>query len=206
MIHRWLPIAFLLLAGCAGPAVVPVASPERTWQARQALLAGLSDWSLAGRLGISDEETAWQLKLFWRQRAGRFDIDLAGPFGAGAVKLHGDGQHVVLRDGEGHRWQARDAQQLLWQHTGIRMPVDGLAWWIRGLPTPRQDRRKLVLDAAGRIAELTEDGWRIRFQEYMVVDGLELPRNLLIYRDDVEVRVVVDRWRLDGRHGGKGAS
>jgi len=206
MMARWWPIACLLLAGCAGPAVVPVPSPERTWSERQVALAGLSDWSLAGRLGISDGDEAWQLKLFWRQRPGGFHIDLAGPFGAGAVKLQGDAQGVVLRDGEGHRWQARDAQQLLWQHTGILMPVDGLAWWIRGLPTPRQDRRRLVLDAAGRLAELQEDGWRIRFLEYMAVDGLELPRHLLIRRDEVEVRVVVDRWRLDGWRGGKGAS
>ena len=206
MMARWWPIACLLLAGCAGPAVVPVPSPERTWGERQVALAGLSDWSLAGRLGISDGDEAWQLKLFWRQRPGGFHIDLAGPFGAGAVQLQGDAQGVVLRDGEGHRWQAQDAQQLLWQHTGILMPVDGLAWWIRGLPRPRQDRRRLVLDAAGRLAELTENGWRIRFLEYMAVDGLELPRHLLIRRDEVEVRVVVDRWRLDGRRGGKGAS
>ncbi len=197
MIRQLWPAALLLLAGCAGPAVVPVASPERTWAERAAALEAIDAWRLAGRVGISDGNAAWHLKLFWRQRPDGYEMDLSGPFGAGAVKLTGGPQGVELRDGEGNRWQAGDAEQLLWQHTGIFMPVNGLRYWIRGLPAPDQDKRQMALDAAGRLAELRQDGWRIRFREYMPVDGQELPRNLLIHRDGIEVRVQVDRWSLD---------
>jgi len=49
----------------------------------------------------------------------------------------------VLRDADGRYWRADDAEQLLWQHTGIFMPVGGLRYWIRGLPTPEQDTRDM---------------------------------------------------------------
>ncbi len=190
------PLALLLLAGCAGPAVIPVASPESTWAERAAVLAEIEAWKLAGRVSITDGNAAWHLKLFWEQWADGFRMDLSGPFGAGAVKLYGNRDGVLLRDADGHHWRADDAEQLLWQHTGIFMPVGGLRYWIRGLPTPEQDTRDMELDAAGRLARLRQNGWTITFREYLPVDGLELPCNLLVQRDDIEVRVVVDRWQL----------
>ncbi len=190
------PLAFLLLAGCAGPAVVPVESPERTWAERATALSAIDTWELRGRVSVAEGDVAWHLKLFWQQSADGFRMDLAGPFGAGAVKLSGNRDGVLLRDANGHRWRADSADQLLWQHTGIFMPVGGLRYWIRGLPTPEQDTRDMALDAAGRLARLRQNGWTITFREYRPVDGLDLPRNLLVRRGDIEVRVVVDRWLL----------
>ncbi len=195
MIRRLWPLALLLLAGCAGPALVPVASPERTWQQRAAVLATIRAWELAGRVSITDGNAAWHLKLFWHQRPEGFTMNLAGPFGAGAVQLAGDAHGVTLRDADGNRWQAKDADQLLWQHTGIYMPVGGLRYWIRGLPTPDQDVRDMELDAAGRLARLRQHGWEIRFREYRPVAGLELPHSLLVRRGEIAVRVVIDRWQ-----------
>lgn len=195
------PVLLLLLAGCATPPAPPLpADAAVAWQQRQPRLHALQDWQLTARVAVIQEPAAWHLKVQWKHTARGYEMLLAGPFGAGQVRLIGRAGEVLLEDGERHRWRARDPESLLYRQTGVYMPVSGLRYWIRGLPDPHKQRvSELQFDARGRLAELRQGDWVIRFQEYRPVDGLMLPRRLQIHRDDLEVRVVVDRWQLRKR-------
>jgi outer membrane lipoprotein LolB len=194
---RLLPVLVLLLAGCAapGPPVPPDAAAA--WQARQQSLQSLQHWQLAGRVAVIQEPEAWHLKVRWQHGPDRYEILLAGPFGSGQVKLTGSDGRVLLQDAEHRSYTARDPESLFYQQTGIYMPVSGLRYWIRGLPDPQKNRVSATrFDAWGRLAELRQGDWLIRYEEYVTVKGMTLPRLLDISRGDLEVRVVVDRWQI----------
>ena len=186
----------LLIAGCAAPMPVPPADPEATWQSRQQDLATVNDWRLNGRLAITRGSEAWHLKVNWRQKPEGYEIFLSGPFGAG-VKLVGNPQGVVLHDSEQHAYSAEEPELLLYTHTGVFMPVTGLRYWILGLPDPHKNHTNQTrLDAYGRLAELQQRDWTVRFRDYVAVEQYQLPERLFIQSEDIEVRLVVDDWQV----------
>lgn len=186
----------LLIAGCAAPMPVPPADPEATWQSRQQDLATVNDWRLNGRLAITRGSEAWHLKVNWRQKPEGYEIFLSGPFGAG-VKLVGNPQGVVLHDSEQHAYSAEEPELLLYTHTGVFMPVTGLRYWILGLPDPDKNHTNQTrLDAYGRLAELQQRDWTVRFRDYVAVEQYQLPERLFIQSEDIEVRLVVDDWQV----------
>lgn len=191
----WLAGA-LLLAGCAGTPPRPEpADPATRWLDRQQALQALDGWHLSGRLAVREEGNAWHARIEWQEGPRGYEIRLRGPFGQGQARLIGSADGVVLDSGDTELEYARDPSELLHAHTGVWMPVDGLRWWIRGLPGPQYEG-DAELDAYGRLDHLIDAGWTIDFKGYTEVGGLELPRRLFIEKDGVEVRVVIDRWRL----------
>ena len=188
----------LLVAGCAAPLPVPPADPEIAWQSRQQDLAKVNDWRLNGRLAITRGSEAWHLKVNWRQKPEGYEIFLSGPFGSG-VKLVGNPQSVVLHDADQQAYSAEEPELLLYAHTGVLMPVTGLRYWILGLPDPDKNHtNKTQLDAYGRLAELQQRDWKVRFRDYVAVEQYQLPERLFIRSEDedIEVRLVVDDWQV----------
>ena len=196
---RWLvSLSFILLvAGCAAPLPVPPADAEGTWQSRQQDLTRMNDWRLNGRLAITRGAEVWHLKVNWRQKQDGYEIFLTGPFGAGQVKLVGNPDGVVLRDAERHAYYAKEPEILLFEHTGVFMPVTGLRYWILGLPDPGKNHTSQTrIDVYGRLAELQQRDWTVRFRDYVAVKHYQLPERLLIQSEDIEVRLVVDDWQV----------
>ncbi len=196
MRHAFLLPAVLALAACAAPQP-PVSLPAdaaAAWTGRQARLSRITHFRLQGRVAVKNGVEAWHLDVAWSQRGPEYVIDLSGPFGAGRVRLTGrNGGPVVLETADG-RFTAAEPEQLLYEHTGVRMPVSGLRHWLLGLPGP--GARPAALDGRGRLARLSRGGWEVRFRAYTLVDGLDLPRLITVERDGVRVRLVVDQWRL----------
>jgi len=195
-------IGLLLTSACTTVPVdttAPVSGtdPQQTWQARQPELAAIKVWRLSGRVAVSQEDSAWNLNLEWQQNGDDFEIILNGPFGAGKVKLIGNAYGVLLRDSDEQVFYADNAQTLLYDHTGVNMPVDGLRYWIVGLTRPDQ-KSKLELDAQGRLHYLEDANWRVNFKRYTAVSGMQLPEKVFILEPDdkIDVRLVIDNWKL----------
>lgn len=170
---------------------------EATWRERQAELSTIKYWRLSGRLAVSNGDDAWNLNLDWQQRGDDYEILLNGPFGAGKVKLVGNAHGVLLKDSDDQTFYADTPEALLYEQTGVTMPVAGLRYWVIGLATPDQ-RKKPKLDKLGRLAYLEDADWRVKFKRYMLVSGIDLPRKVFIVKNDKEldVRLVVDKWKL----------
>ncbi len=201
----------LLLAGCAGapptpPVPEPVASPEMTWQSRQLQLSALHNWQLSGRVMVANDDEAWQLDVIWQQHDDNYEIQIAGPFGLGKVRLQGSADGVFLYDGDGRAYYAQEPDSLLLEHTGIFMPVTSLYYWIRGLPDPATAGVQIPqLDAWGRLVYLRQDGWSIEMKRYARVGSLQLPDKLFIRNDKgIEVRMVVEEWKIKVEARGTG--
>lgn len=206
--RAWRPALAVALAMFAGacataPDRPPPADPDAAWSARRQQLATRAHWALQGRVALRARDEGWQASLAWTRNADRHDIDLSGPLGSGRLRLSQDRHGAQLRDSANKVLHAADAEQLLFQATGWRLPFDGLNYWMLGLPAPG-----VVgvpdLDAWGRLKTLHQSGWNIEFLGYASFDGAELPSKLFIRREQpagvasetLEVRLVIDRWEL----------
>ena len=76
-----------------------------------------------------------------------------------------------------------------------RLPAAGrgLAWWVRGAPRAGAPH-SVEADGAGRPVVLRQDGWEIVYG--YADDAARRPSRLDLACHDLEVRIVIDRWRV----------
>ena len=194
---RHLTVLFLatLLGACATP---PAEDGERraAWEQRQRWLATLGAWRAAGRVAVSAQEEGWSAALRWRQEGERFRIQLNGPFGQGAVRISGSGEGVELRTADGRVAQADSPEALVASELGVAVPISALRFWLTGRPAPGSDAARLTLDWAGRLEELEQLGWTVRYQEYTDGGTGDLPARLEVRRDGVQARFLLTAWQV----------
>lgn len=197
----------LALFGMTFAAVLPVACAtvppsEQTqrvraplYEQRFARLSAVRDWSLEGRLAISDEADGGSGQLRWRQQEGGTRMDFHGALGRGAWRLEADSAGAELQLADGSLSRADSVDALVRAEIGWRVPVESLAWWIRGLAAPGPLEHRL-LDEQGRLSELAQDGWRIEFDRYGDFSSVSMPVRLTARQDDRTVKLAIRKWQL----------
>lgn len=158
-------------------------------------------FNLEGRVSVKSGEESFSGGMAWQHAPRQETLLLRTPLGQGVAELQGAEGRVTLKDSEGRLYQAEDAEVLVRQVVGMTLPIKGLAWWVVGHPRPGS-RYLAEADERGRLAVLRQDDWRIEFSRYgpqPQASGrdVDLPGKLIARRgDDLEIRLVVDTWRL----------
>jgi outer membrane lipoprotein LolB len=187
----------LLATGCA--LQPPAAPPAVDWAARGAALMELAGWQARGRIALKAEGRGGQGDLAWQQSGAQARIRVSGPFGAGAYDIRWDpaGLSVASRDGEFSRaWTGADAaEQFLAEQVGWSFPAVSTRWWLLALPDPEHPAEQ-TLAADGSLAELTQNGWTVRYERYVESGGWPMPARLTVESERARLRVVIDRWCL----------
>jgi len=169
----------LVLAACAAPGfLLPAADVE---------------FELSGRIAVRYRDDAGSGNIAWRHGARGDELLLTSPFGQGLARLARAGNEITLTTQDGREFKAADAESLTEQVLGFRLPLLGLAAWVRGRPAPgpAPAPTRQRTDAAGRLAELEQAGWRIEYLEY---DGARPSRFRLTY-PGLELRLAVAEWK-----------
>jgi len=190
--RRWLATlaCAAALAGCAvtRPQVRPP-SALAPWDQRVAELARASDWQLDGRAAAALGRQGWQASLDWRQRGRESELHLAGPFGVGAMAITVSPAGLSLNGAP----PSDAVRAQLQTRLGFELPLDHLRFWLLGIPSPGSPF-DLTRNAQDRAQHLAQAGWNIEYDKYLPEAGDELPARVVLSRDDVRVRIVVDRW------------
>lgn len=156
----------------------------------------LGAFRLEGRISVKTETQSFSGGIGWMHRGDDDEILLSTPLGQGVAELRGTRAGVTLTDNEGRQYQAADAETLLEQHLGVRLPVRGLLYWLDARPRP-DSPYGVEADSDGRVGALTQDGWRIDYGRYALEGGRWLPGRLFArHGEGVEFRLVVDTWQL----------
>lgn len=194
--------AFTLVACTTTPTTPPrefVADPDKKWEQRKSELSTINDWLINGRIAIINGHESWHLSMKWQRHGDKYILDLSGPFGAGHAQLTGTGDNVLLVDSEQNYFYADSPDRLLQEVTGLRIPVKSLLYWVSGIPDWNVNVDKQNLDGYGRLAELTQSGWHVRFKKYLDVDKHELPQKIFINGFNLKVKIFIDEWDLTSK-------
>ena len=94
-------VAALLLAACAAQAprapLPPLTgTPEANQQQREAVLAQQANWSLQGRVALSNGREGGSGRIDWQQDGARYDVSLSAPVTRQSWRITGDGSHARL--------------------------------------------------------------------------------------------------------------
>ncbi|GAB3733317.1 lipoprotein insertase outer membrane protein LolB [Silanimonas algicola] len=172
----------------------PVDSPEAfaALAARDSALRRASAWSLTGRIAVARGNDGGTLGFSWTQRDEVFDLRLSAPVTGKQWRLRGSPGSATLEGLEGGPRQGVDAEALLLEVTGWRLPIRQLPDWVRGLRGAGRVS-DLAIDGFGRPVGFRQDAWALSYRDWWPGDP-PLPRRVFAETDGASVRLVVTEW------------
>jgi len=149
----------------------------------------------AGRISLRHGPQALTANFRWLHQGEHDEIDLASPLGQTLARLSGAPGAVSLRMADGATASAVDWTMLMSRSLEWALPVEGLRYWIQGLPRPGS-AFEVEWAPDGAPALLRQDGWTIVYQPF-VRDASVRPRpaRIALSYPDAEVRLAVDEWK-----------
>lgn len=189
----------LLLAACAGNRVVgrPGESVAAAQAERGQAVAGIADFSFAGRVAVSNGRDGGSAQIDWKQQGARADIRLRAPVTGQTWTLAGDDASGWQLDGtRAGGARGDDAESLLLRETGWRLPFASLRQWLFGLGHAPEDR--VELRANGLPARLASaDGWTVEYVEYDETQTPPLATRLRADQPPHKVRLAISTWNIE---------
>lgn len=171
----------LLLAGCAGLKTPPV----------------LPDgFSASGRVSIRAGSDSHYANFGWQAEPQSDRLSFGNPLGQTLAELeihyrNSQPVYAVLRDENG-KAQVGEPEALLFESTGMRLPVTGLRWWLQGLPAPGVADTRMTEEGV----RIEQDGWQILASDFSETSPVPRgPRRIVLTRDEVAVRIVISEWQ-----------
>ncbi len=192
---RWIAVALLALlaTGCTtmAPRRVGDTALLAAQAAREAALAEQAQWSFAGRLSVSANGDGGNGRIEWQQRGDDFDIRLSAPVTRKSWRLVRTQGQATLEGLEGGTRAGPDAEALLLEATGWRIPLDALAAWARGARA--RGPAAVEFTPEGLPALIAQQGWKVEYREWDAADPAR-PRRVFATQGDATVRLVVEAW------------
>jgi outer membrane lipoprotein LolB len=134
------------------------------------------EFDLLGRIAARYRDDGFTGNVNWRHAASGDEMLITTPLGQGVARIVRQGDAVVLTTAEGKEFRAADSESLTERVLGFRLPIEGLADWVQGKPSPTLEGR----------------GWKV---EYLQRDEQNRPRLMRMTYQGVEVRFAVTEWR-----------
>jgi outer membrane lipoprotein LolB len=150
---------------------------------------GADAFELSGRVAVRYGNESATGRVQWRHTRDADDLLITNPLGQGVARLTRAGGGYELQTSQGD-YHAPDAESLTERVLGWRLPLEGLPRWLRTEARPGSDA-SISKGSDDRVRELTQDGWRIEFEDY---SGGH-PSRVRLTRPDLELRLVVDSWQ-----------
>jgi outer membrane lipoprotein LolB len=154
-----------------------------------------SSWDLSGAIAARNKNKAWTASINWLQSGpGAYQIRLFGPLGSGAIMIEKQGGVVSFRDGPKSA-KSTNADELLKQQTGIRLPVNNLYYWVRGIPAPGAVQ-SATHSSTNQLTLLRQSGYTIEYLSFTKSGNTVLPSLIKLTGNGIFIKLVIKRWKI----------
>lgn len=208
-ISKWilLCVSPLLLCHCA--VKNNIQDPEKIYAQYQISHLAINNFQISGLVNIKNTKQNQFItaQFIWTQNNNKTSIELYGPMGLDATYLSLDlaleHQGAILITPDHKKYQADNAEQIMEEILGWSVPVNGLRYWIFGVPenfknlnTPASPE-KHSLNSSGFLKTLNQDSWEINYLAYKN----SMPEKIILTRDGLVITVIVHGFsRVYGRN------
>ena len=193
-----LGLVFLsMLAACVPMHVKQnAATPEAlaAQDAREAMLAGKSHWTLEARIAVSGTNGG-SGDLAWRQDGDAYSFSVRGANGK-TLRLHGDAGRAVLEGVDAQPDVGSDPQVLLRERLGTEVPFAALRSWALGLRVEGEPAQ-LQFNEQELPAQLVQAGWTVEYLDWFGDLSPPLPKKVFATRGKDKVKLVIQSWSFD---------
>jgi len=171
-------------------------------------VAEVHQWQMRGKIAFRQGKEAASLNLVWKNDSGDFDFRLTNFLGVSLVNLNVTQQQSVL-EADGETYVDALPEPLIYQITGMVIPVESLLSWVKGLPL---DGDKFTLTEKGLVNTLESycqgcRNWQVAYGSYGSVeldDGTSvwLPHSITLTQNETsdmpktQLKIKIYQWTL----------
>jgi outer membrane lipoprotein LolB len=154
-------------------------------------------FDVLGRVLVSYQGSAMTANYRWMHAADADDLWLMTPTGQALAQIREDAEGATITTAEHKQYRASRVEALTQRALGWELPISHLQHWIRATPVPNLPSEIVERDAAGKIRQLAQDGWRITYDYYPATQYEGLPRRMEVVGAAQTLRLVIDTWRAE---------
>ena len=179
-------------AGCVAPGARQPSATD--WAGA---VGEFSDWTLQGRLALSNGRDGGSGRLTWQQTPKQADLNFIGALGRGSWRLQVTDEVAELEAAETGLLRASNVETLVRKQLGWEIPFDSMRYWVLGMLDPGRQGSDSY-DKRGRLLRLRQAGWLVEYHGWIEVESIWLPRKVTASQDDNRVRILVKKWTVSG--------
>lgn len=199
---RLLPLASLLLTACVTTQQSTTSgtgsASDPQWKTHLEELHALRDYQTRGSFVYNSGETKTYAKFFWQQYTPeKYRLLLTNPLGSRELELtvEPDLARLTTKDGQTHMSDV--PSELIYQLTGMEIPLDDLTAWLTGSPGRATE---FTLDENHLLKSVTfeQNGekWQLNYLSYDKNTTPMLPSNLELRQGTRLIKLKMDSWTL----------
>ncbi len=149
-------------------------------------------WGFSGKVGLWAYGKQDSANIDWQDCSSDYLLRLSGPLGVGGAVIYGNDAGVSLHHGSDAPQHANSPEELL-ASLGWYMPVSSLRFWLQGLAAPDHPYQLSPL-TEGKIQELAQSGWQIRY-DY----SADRISRIDMVNGDIRLKWIIREWRDTAR-------
>ena len=192
-------LSAVVLSGCAS---IETSTANVEWQTHQQRLAAIKQYQSNGKLGYISPEQRQSLNFRWQHTPSSSQLRLTTFLGQTALNLKVTPAGASVDTYDDQSYSSPSAEALIYQLTGLTIPVKQLNDWLLGKPT---DADGYQLNETNTLAILnkTMNGqqWQLEYLNYRDVQvngiALPLPQKLKLKQNDTTLNIVISKWDLN---------
>ena len=101
---------------------------------------------------------------------------------------------IILITADNEIYKAKDVESLMLDNLGWSVPLDGMKYWIRGIPDLENTIDSYELNNKAQLVRLKQSGWDIRFSHYRQVDQYTLPGKIILTNPKAKITILAKEW------------
>ena len=215
----WLCLLTLFIAVLSGCTTKPSLENQTTININHNV-AQLTQWKLKGKIAWITDAQRTSAYMNWQQDDANIAFTLTNVLGINMASLSYDGKLAKL-SADGKEYQGASPSLLIFQTTGWQVPISALSSWVKGMPSPVEQKNKQgdVIQNAhitrydnGLIQQIkpycaTElkyntqcNAWVIDYTSYTsaIINNIEyqLPTNISMYNraSNATIKIRISEW------------
>lgn len=198
---RLLPLAALLLSACNLNNIQTQGSASDNdvqWQTRQQALNKISQYETRGAFAYIEGTYKTYARFYWQYKdTDRYRLLLTNPLGTTELDLNVMPGVIEVTDNGGKKYYSDNPTEMIYQLTGMVIPLKNLRAWLIGLPGDATD---FELDANHLLKSVTwptpEGDWVVTYQSYDTAITPNLPQRLELKQGERTIKLKMDNWDI----------
>ncbi|MGP1924721.1 MAG: lipoprotein insertase outer membrane protein LolB [Arsenophonus sp. NEOnobi-MAG3] len=169
------------------------------WINHQQQLAKLTKFQTRGSFAYIGTDNKSYAQFFWQQYTlYNYRLLLTNPLGTTELELNVTPNVTQLMDREGKKYINYDSTEMIYQLTGMNIPIENLPYWLIGLLT---NATLFTLDENGLLKSIeyrqNSEIWHLNYLAYHQDSQPKLPSRIELTQGKNRIKLKIDSWTLN---------
>jgi outer membrane lipoprotein LolB len=155
----------------------------------------IEHWYLRGQVYLITPTQRQSSTLIWQKTATQEDVTLLSGLGTTILQLTQLPQKATLAI-NGKTYHSQHAEQLLYQFTQWRMPLEHMHLWLKGHPNLPESN--IIRDTNGRIisfkTHIAQKQWQVSYPKWHIQHGANMPKIIVIQQGKMRLKFNIKEW------------